>query len=346
MTTFTELNLQKLNSSQDGPRWAGRLVRAPWPEPTSAVKNGRKPPFSARDPYVSASYRRPRGGSRSPAAFGSLGIFLSVCVLCFALFLFPMRSSDAQGCDVAEMPFLWPCPHRTPLCAEGAGAGRPSACPAGQTPRAGSRALLTRVCSARRWRMCSPRLPPRGKSSDCSFYSHGRPVPRAGYGGSASSSVSYVTGPSESRKVGRESAEPGTCSFCSEPGGQGPRPALDSTESGLLLDQERNRAGPWAGCRGTGTPPTGQRPPWARASCLEPLPPRAPASTPPSLVDLSHRAPSGRQARCRAPWHCSGRHMWPPSTPQGRDLSRNGGGWIGSAPRRWHCVGHERGGCK
>lgn len=117
------------------------------------------------------------GGSRSPAAFGSLGIFLSVRVLCFALFLFPMRSSDAQGCDVAEMPFLWPCPHRTPLCAEGAGAGRPSACPAGQTPRAGSRALLTRVCSARRWRMCSPRLPPRGKSSDCSFYSHGRPVP-------------------------------------------------------------------------------------------------------------------------------------------------------------------------
>lgn len=96
MTTFTELNLQKLNSSQDGPRWARRLVRAPWPEPTSAVKNGRKPPFSARDPYVSASYRQPRGGSRSPAAFGSLGIFLSVCVLCFALFLFPMRSSDAE----------------------------------------------------------------------------------------------------------------------------------------------------------------------------------------------------------------------------------------------------------
>lgn len=63
-------------------------------------------------------------------------------------------------------------------------------------------------------------------------------------------------------------------------------------------------------------------------------------------MDLSHRAPSGRQARCRAPWHRSGRHMWPPSTPQGRDLSRNGGGWIGSAPRRWHCVGHERGGCK
>lgn len=153
-------------------------------------------------------------------------------------------------------------------------------------------------------------------------------------------------GPSESRKVGRESAEPGTCSFCSEPGGQGPRPALDSTESGLLLGQERNRAGPWAGCRGTGTPPTGQRPPWARASCLEPLPPQAPASTPPSLVDLSHRAPSGRQARCRAPWHRSGRHMWPPSTPQGRDLSRNGSGWIGSAPQRWHCVGHERGGCK
>lgn len=158
--------------------------------------------------------------------------------------------------------------------------------------------------------------------------------------------MSYVTGPSESRKVGRESAEPGTCSFCSEPGGQGPRPALDSTERGLLLGQERNRAGPWAGCRGTGTPPTGQRPPWAHASCLEPLPPQAPASTPPSLVDLSHRAPSGRQARCRAPWHRSGRHMWPPSTPQGRDLSRNEGGWVGSAPWRWHCVGHERGGCK